>query len=40
MKRFLDNTLVLTWREIESTFYSPLSYIVLTMFLILNDMGW
>ncbi len=40
MKRFLDNTLVLTWREIESTFYSPLSYIVLTMFLILNGFSF
>jgi ABC-2 type transport system permease protein len=40
MKRFVDNTLILTWREIESTFYSPLSYVVLTMFLILNGFSF
>jgi ABC-2 type transport system permease protein len=36
MKRYLATSLTLTWREIESNFYSPLSYIVLTMFLLLN----
>jgi ABC-2 type transport system permease protein len=36
MKRYLSASLTLTWREIESNFYSPLSYIVLTMFLLLN----
>lgn len=40
MKRFLNNTLILTLREIESAFYSPLSFIVLTMFLILNGFSF
>jgi len=40
VKRFANNTLILTWREIESTFYSPLSYIVLTMFLLLNGFSF
>ena len=40
MKRFVENTLTLTWREIESSFYSPLSYIVLTMFLVLNGFSF
>jgi len=40
MKRLFNNTLILTWREIESAFYSPLSYIVLTMFLLLNGFSF
>ena len=36
MKRYLGSSLTLIWREIEANFYSPLSYIVLTMFLLLN----
>lgn len=40
MRRFFSNSLTLTWREIESIFYSPLSYIVLTMFLILNGLSF
>ncbi len=36
MKKYLSSSLVLVWREIESNFYSPLFYIVLTMFLLLN----
>jgi ABC-2 type transport system permease protein len=36
MKRYLSSSLTLIWREIEANFYSPLSYIVLTMFLLLN----
>jgi len=36
MVRYLKTSLTLIWREIESNFYSPLSYIVLTMFLLLN----
>ena len=38
MVRYLRTSLTLIWREIESNFYSPLSYIVLTVFLVLN--GW
>ena len=36
MKRYLTVSLTLVWREIEANFYAPLSYIVLTMFLLLN----
>ena len=40
MKRFVSNSLTLTWREVEAIFYSPLSYIVLAMFLILNGLSF
>jgi ABC-2 type transport system permease protein len=40
MKRLVQNTLILSWREIESSFYSPLSYVVLTMFLLLNGFSF
>lgn len=40
MRRFVNNALILTWREIESTFYSPLSYVVLCMFLVLNGFSF
>ncbi|MBU0755786.1 MAG: ABC transporter permease [Planctomycetes bacterium] len=40
MKRFFNNTMTLTWREIESTFYSPLSYVVFCMFLVLNGFSF
>jgi ABC-2 type transport system permease protein len=36
MKRYGGTLLTLVWKEIESNFYSPLSYIVLTLFLVLN----
>jgi len=36
MRRYLNTSLTLIWRELEGIFYSPLSYIVLTMFLLLN----
>ena len=36
MKRYVATSLTLIWREIETIFYSPFSYIVLLMFLLLN----
>ena len=36
MIRYLGISFTLIWREIEAAFYNPLSYVVLTMFLLLN----
>lgn len=40
MRRYVERTLVLTWREVEATFYAPLSYVVFTMFLVLNGFSF
>jgi len=40
MRRFAGNLLVLTFREVEATFYAPLSYVVLCMFLLLNGFSF